>query len=106
MAQETAQMKNTLASAQRGDIESSEWFVHKGVPMVRISVAASELINTGNFSNVTIGPISVARFVPDSDVEALAQAIQETQSLCEVAVAEERQTVQALLRANASSQRS
>lgn len=64
-----------------------------------ISCSASELIPTRQYANVTIGPISVQRKVPDD--ESLAQEIQNTQSLCEAAVAEERATVHALTRATA-----
>lgn len=96
MAGETQQMKGVLESSGRGEDESVP------VGMAMISAGASELINTGNYSNVTVGPILVKRIVPDD--ENLMSEIQKTQSLCEKAVAEERETVQILLRSNAQSQ--
>lgn len=92
MAAETAEMKNVRESAEsRGEQLDP-------VPgMAVISCAASELIATRNYSNVTVGPIVVKRMVPDDD--NLKAEIQKTQALCEEAVSEERQTVHAWLRA-------
>lgn len=102
MSAEGSQMKAQLKDSERGKTESSEWFSRDGIPLVKITCAASELINTGNFSNVTVGPVSVARFVTDGDDEHLAAEVQRTQALCEAAVAEERETIQLLLRSNAA----
>jgi hypothetical protein len=100
MAEETAQMKTARESAEkRGRVESSEWFSKDGIPLVRITCSASELIPTQAYANVTIGPVQVSRFVEDGDDEQLAEEVRRTQSLCEAAVAEERQTVHALIRA-------
>lgn len=79
-------------------VESSEWFAKDGVPMARITCAASELIPTRQYANVIVGPITVTRFVVDGDDDHLRVEINRTQSLCEEAVAEERKTLQGLLR--------
>jgi hypothetical protein len=100
MAQEQQQAKTARESTEKGQIESGEWFSHNGVPMVKYSCSASELIPTIQYGNVLIGPVSVQRFAPDD--ENLYAVIQKTQSVCEQAVAEERQTVQTLLRSNAA----
>lgn len=100
MSEEGPQMREALRSAERGSIKESDWFSKDGIPLIKISCAASELIATQKFSNVTVGPVAVSRFIEDGDDEHLAVEIRRTQSLCEAAVAEERQTIQALLRAN------
>lgn len=69
-----------------------------GTPLVMISCSAAELIATRAYSNVTVGPVVVQRWVPDGTDEHLLDEIRRTQSLCETAVAEERQTIAALLR--------
>jgi hypothetical protein len=69
-----------------------------GLPMIQISCAATELIPTRQYANVTIGPVVVKRWIPDIGEENLKQEIRKTQALCEEAVAEDRQTVHALIR--------
>lgn len=64
-----------------------------------IGAGAQELIPTVQYGNVTIGPITLQRAVPDD--ENLAAEIQKAQAMCEAAVAEERQTVHALTRGRA-----
>jgi hypothetical protein len=46
--------------------------------------------------------VQVHRFVADGDDEHLLEQIRRTQALCESAVAEERETIQILLRSNAA----
>ena len=75
-------------------------------PMVKISCAAAELIATRQFSNVTVGPVQVTRFVTDGPDEVIQKEIQRTLALCEAAVAEDRQTVAELTRASAQGSRS
>lgn len=105
MAEENAQMKQARESAEkRGQVESSDWFSRDGRPLVKITCSASELVNTGNYSNVTIGPVQVQRFVEDGDDEHLAREIRRTQDLCEAAIAEDRETTAKMLRANAMKQ--
>lgn len=81
-------------------IENSD--VHLGIngkPLVKITCSAAELIPTVQYGNCSVGPIVVQRFVEDTgDDKNLKNEIRSTQSLCEEAVAEERQTVHALTR--------
>lgn len=99
--EETAQMKQALAQSEKQGVD-----LEPPRGMALITCAASELINTGNYSNVTVGPIQVKRFVTDGDDAHLRAEIKRTQSLCEEAVAEERETIQALLRSNAAARSS
>lgn len=69
-----------------------------GWPLVQISCAASELVKTKDFQNVTIGPIVLKRYTVEGDDEHLLAEIHKTQSLCEKAVAEDRETVHNLIR--------
>lgn len=76
-----------------------------GRPFVRISCAAAELIPTVPYGNVSVGPAAVVVWVPfdfkgfsDEEKNSIKIAITETQSLCEEAIAEDRQTVHALTR--------
>ena len=101
MSEETPQMKQALVQSDKQGVE-----LEPVVGMALITCAASELINTGNYSNVTVGPIQVRRFVVDGNDEHLRAEIKRTQSLCEAAVAEERETITVLLRSNASRQSS
>lgn len=73
--------------------------------LVQISCAAAELIPTVQYGNVTIGPVVVKIWVPldfkgftDDEKVSIKLAARETQSICEEAVAEDRQTVHALTR--------
>lgn len=70
-----------------------------GKPMIQISCAGAELIPTRQYANVTIGPIVVKRWIVDTgnDID-LRSEIKATQTLCEEAVAEDRQSVHALIR--------
>jgi hypothetical protein len=112
MSEETAQMKQTLAQSEKqgnstGEITNEGWPHYDGVPMVKISCAASELIPTRQYANVTVGPVQVTAFAtPDGqllfDPDGLGRAIKRMQEVCESAVAEERQTIAALLRTNTS----
>lgn len=102
MAGETPQMKAALEAAEkRGKAEVGEAVLLNGVPMVKIICSASELIPTQQYANVTVGPISVHRYVPDGDDDHIRAEISRTQQLCEQAVAEERETIQVLMRARA-----
>jgi len=70
-----------------------------GMPLIKISCAAAELIPTMQYANVTIGPVVVHRYVEDTgDLKDIHAQVRATQSLCEEAVAEDRQTVHALTR--------
>ena len=106
--EETPQMKLARESAEKrgnstAEITSEGWPHYDGVPMVKISCAASELIPTVQYGNATVGPVQVTCFAtPDGqllfDSAALGKAIKSVQETCESACAEERQTIAALLR--------
>ena len=64
-----------------------------GKPGVWISVSAAEKVNTGNFSNVDVGPISFGKWVEDTGEEGIAKEIIAAQQVVEMIVAEERQSV-------------
>ena len=73
--------------------------------MVLISCAAAELIPTVQYGNVTVGPVSVKRWVPvdfkgftEDELNSMKLAARQIQSICEEAVAEDRETVHALTR--------
>lgn len=100
MAGEQQQAKVARESIEGAQVESAEWYSHGGVPMVKIRCSASELIPTVQYGNVLVGPVSVERFVPDD--ERLPTFISETQAMVERSVAEERESIQVLMRSNAS----
>lgn len=89
------------ASARRGerqDIKSIQWPVDgDGKPMAQISFTASELIPTGDFANVVVGPVTVTKFVQDDD---LAKHVNELAEIVEVdCLAEQRELVLETLQA-------
>jgi hypothetical protein len=106
---ETAQMKTALESANKfsnAKVEViGEWPFFDGVPMVKISCAAAELIPSVQYGNVTVGPVQIT-FFASADGEALfnkdgiKRAISLGQQTCEGAVAEDRLTVHALIRSS------
>jgi hypothetical protein len=108
MANEGPQQRAALADGERGGVSMKgndfDWPRDiRGVPCIKITAAASELIPTVQYGNVTVGPITVTRFVPDLDDEAdLLAKINQVQSVCEQAVAGERKSIQALMRASAA----
>ena len=69
-----------------------------GKPLIRISCAASELIPTIQYGNVNCGPVAVVRYVEDTNDVNLKAQIRATQTLCEEAIAEDRESVHALTR--------
>lgn len=71
---------------------------NNGIPLTKISHSAAELIPTVQYGNVTVGPIVVTRYVEDNGIEDLKKEMRATQTLCEEAVAEDRQSVHALTR--------
>lgn len=48
-----------------------------GHPLVRIEMAASELIRTGEFANVTVGPAKVTMFIDPREEEPITSEIKE-----------------------------
>lgn len=69
----------------------------EGRPMALVTMQLSELVGLPNYSNVTVGPGSVTRFVTDT-----TEGIREGLTACAVAVegilAEEREPVLNLVR--------
>lgn len=63
-----------------------------GNPMALISMQASELIGLPQYSNVTVGPAMVQRFVPDTE-EGRYEGLKEAAKTCERIVGEERSVV-------------
>lgn len=104
MAEEGAQQRQTSAAGHAAMAIAAREVPKDafGTPLVEISCAAAELVPTVQYGNVTLGPIIVRRWVTDGTDEHLMEQIRETQKLCEAAVAEDRQTVQALLRQSES----
>jgi uncharacterized protein YwqG len=71
----------------------SQWPVDaEGKPMAMVAVQLSELVGLPEYSNVTIGPVAVWRFVED-DEETIKGSIDDTGVLVEQAVGEYRKTV-------------
>lgn len=63
-----------------------------GAPMAMVTMQASELIGLPNYSNVTVGPASVTRFVPDTH-ESREAGLKECALEAEKIIAEERELV-------------
>lgn len=95
MSNENAQMK---ISREQSENTAFAPLDESGRPMIQISCAAAELIPTRQYANVTIGPVAVKRWIVDNGDDNLKEEIKKTQALCEEAVAEDRQTVHALIR--------
>lgn len=102
MSGENAAMKVSREQSEKTSFaEIGRLFVpldSSGVPLVEIWVGAAELIPTRQFANVTVGPVGVRRWIAFTDIDNLKQEISNTQTLCEEAVAEARQSLHALLR--------
>jgi hypothetical protein len=102
MAAESAQQKVTLEQSEAASFAPVD---ESGVPMMMISCAATELIPTRQYANVTSGPIVVKRWIPvnfkgftEAEVVSMKLAAKEMQVICEEAVAEDRQSLHALIR--------
>jgi hypothetical protein len=63
-----------------------------GNPMALVSQQVSELINLGNYSNVTVGPSSIHRFVKDTE-EDRREGLRECSKDVEKILSEEREFV-------------
>jgi hypothetical protein len=109
MAEEGPQMRAALAQANKQTNSNVEvignWPFYDGVPMVKISCAAAELIPTQAYGNVSVGPTQITYFAsPDGQVlfdePGIKAAISLGQKMCEASVAEERETVAVLMRSN------
>jgi hypothetical protein len=63
-----------------------------GEPMALVTMQLSELIGLPNYSNVTVGPGSVTKFVKDSE-EGIAEGLRACAMSVENILAEEREPV-------------
>src|ERR1039457_7736659 len=95
MAGESAALKVTHEQSEATGFAPVD---ETGLPMIQISCAATELIPTRQYANCTVGPVVVKRWIPDMGVDNLKNEIKKTQILCEEAVAEDRQSLHALIR--------
>jgi len=60
---------------------------------VWIQVGAAEKINTGNFSNVDVGPVLYGKWVEDTGEQGVREEITKAQRFVEEIIADERQAV-------------
>lgn len=74
-----------------------------GLPLIEISVCASELIPTGEYANVTVGPVRMTKFIRDPlDDDVLVEMINDMCELIEIGVvAEQRELVLQSLQSSA-----
>lgn len=82
----------TERRGERQQIESIHWPVDEdGQPMAQISFCASELIPTGDYANVVVGPVQVTKFVKDENLAEQMNALAEmVESDC---ISEQRELV-------------
>lgn len=64
----------------------------EGNPLALVTMQLSELIGLPNYSNVTVGPGSVTKFVTDSE-EGIADGLRACAVAVETILAEEREPV-------------
>jgi hypothetical protein len=66
-----------------------------GLPMIEITVQASETVPVAQYANVVVGPIAIRRWIEDpQDDDALRAAVDHHQDLVEGIVSEDRDLVQ------------
>lgn len=82
----------TERRGKRQSVETVNWPVDDdGQPMAQISLAASELIPTGDYANVVVGPVMVTKFVKDEKLgDRLNELAEVVESDC---IAEQRELV-------------
>jgi hypothetical protein len=61
--------------AEKAAIIEEGWATKDGAPMVKISFSVAELVPTEKYANVTVGPATATKFVPDGSEEELSRAI-------------------------------
>jgi hypothetical protein len=106
MAAETAQQKTARETAEKTVAQAFSALTRIGhptdafgSPMVEITAGAAELVPTVQYGNATIGPVMIRRYVPDGPPETLKGELKRTMEMVEAAVAEDRETLHAQLRA-------
>lgn len=104
MAEETPQQKLAREQAEQTNVVGDHDWPRDafGMPLVKISASAAELVPTVQYGNVTVGPVVVTRFCQGSTIEQIKAATAETQKIVEEAVASDRETVHALMRSRAA----
>jgi hypothetical protein len=105
MAGEGPEMRLARESGEESIDDETIHLDNRGIPLIHISCAAAELIPTRQYANVTVGPVVIKRWIPidfkgfsEDELNSMKLAVKEIQSICEEAVADERQTVHALTR--------
>lgn len=79
--------------------EDQGWPIgENGRPMAKVTSSANEKIGMPNYSNVTLGPFYVTRFVED-DPEAIKEGLREGVLACEEVIGEERGAVVEVVKA-------
>ena len=61
--------------AEKQAVIEEGWATQDGKPMVKISFSVTELVPTEKFANVTVGPATATKFVPDGSEEDISRAI-------------------------------
>lgn len=64
-----------------------------GQPLVKISFSVQELVPTEKFANVTVGPATATKYVPDGTQEELAKQIAELAKPVEWALGHRRDQI-------------
>jgi len=64
-----------------------------GNPLVKISFSVTELVPTEKFANVTVGPATATKFVPDTGDKDLANAISDLAKPVEWALGHRRDQI-------------
>src|ERR1700757_1751866 len=73
-----------------------------GNPMFCVSVCQSEKVNTGNYGNADIGPVSITGYIPDGPDEVVLGGIRRLRRLVDQSVAEDRAVLWNELQARAA----
>ena len=69
-----AESAQKRANEQTETVDSDGWPRNAaGKPMVRITMTASELVPTGQYANVAVGPAQITMFVDPDDAEILTE---------------------------------
>ncbi len=82
-------------AAAKGQAVNFNWPVDEnGDPQVLISFASAEVVPTGNYANVTVGPASATKFIAvNGDKDELAKAISELAEPVEWALSHRRDQI-------------
>jgi hypothetical protein len=84
--------KGEAVTGRQAGIQFSWPHDEDGNPMALVTMQLSELVGLPNYSNVTVGPGSVTKFVKDGK-DGIAEGLRECAIAVETILAEERQPV-------------